>query len=231
MRNMTITGLMSLGLVAASGASTSAVTLPFTETFDTNASGWVNDDHGALIHHSSGGVDDSGYVSRTHQLTTPATPPPFGAPLELLFRANASNDASNDAFVGDWLASGVETFTFHVRHNASTLLDMYVRIAGTGGAGASVAPGVFPVAPGVWTAIEIPIVDSNPPFVSYGAGSFHSTFSNIVDIQLGVYVPDDFDASVTIDLDNVGIVPEPASLMVLGAGTLGLLFRRRTTRR
>lgn len=223
MKNNILAAIFCGALATTAGAVTT-----FTETFDTGANGWLNGASGAPTYESTGGVGNSPYLSYTSTFTSGASGS-FGAPpLQLLMRANSANDASGDAFVGNWIADGVQSFTLTLRHNYSSSLDFYVRIAGAGGAGASLATG-YSVPSNTWTTISFPISDGNPPFLSYGASDFNGVFTNVQNLQLGLYVP----ASTTftdlkMDIDNVGItVPEPSSCVLLGLGSLALLRRRR----
>lgn len=209
-------------------ASAASAVTTFTETFGSSASNWLTGASGAPTYNATGGIGDSGYISYTSTFTSGATGGfPGASPLQLLFRGNNAANASNGAFVGNWLADGAQTLTVSVRHNYASTLNLYARLDAGAGAAASLAQDPsFAIAPDTWTTLTIPIVNSNPPFVSFGAGTFSAVFGNVQNVQLGLYVP----ASTTftnlkIDLDNVAIVtPEPASL---GALALGATFLRR----
>lgn len=233
MRHVPFFGLVAVLAVASATNSAFAVT-NYTETFNTNASNWLNVDSTAPTYYSSGGVDGSGYISHTRTFTSLASGP-FGAPpLQVMMRGNDAANASGDAFVGNWLADGVESLTVAVRHNYTSTLNLYARLDAGGGAAASLAfDPAFAIAPNTWTTITIPIVNSNPPFLSYGsAGSvpgagFNTIFSSMDNLQIGFYLPASTSfTDLTFDLDNVN-VPEPASLGVLALGAVGLLGRRR----
>ncbi|MEI9894059.1 MAG: PEP-CTERM sorting domain-containing protein [Chthoniobacter sp.] len=83
---------------------------------------------------------------------------------------------------------------------------------------------------GVWTTINIPIVDSSSVFQTYEGSSFNTIFSAIGNVQVSISA---LPASpVNISLDNPTIsssgVPEPTSLALLSmTGVGGLLMRRR----
>jgi hypothetical protein len=222
-------GLILPLILTAMGGNAGAVTT-FTETFDAGASGWLNNaaPNATPTHVTTGGVGNSGYISYTAASVT-ATSGSFGSPFtQLMFRANNAADASGDAFVGNWITGGVGTMTVSLRHNNSTSLDFYIRIAGSAGAGASLATG-YTVLPNTWTEVTFDITDSNPPFSSYGAApNFSSAFSNIQNLQLGLYLPEGTYTGLTMDIDNVGItvVPEPSSI-ILGVAAMGLAFIRR----
>lgn len=219
---------------AAFTATTLGLTVPFTETFSTNDSNWLNGDSSAPTWHSTGGIGDTSYISWTAPEFTSSGG--FGDPLKIMFRANNSADASGDAFVGNWISGGVIYLTLSVRHNYDTDLNFYARLAGTGGAGASLSndESLFGIAPNTWTTITIEITDSDPPFTSYGSSTFNGTFSNIQNLQFGLYLPDATTfTNLRLDVDNVSIVPEPGTSALLVAGALGAAFaawRRRKSR-
>jgi len=218
--------------VASMTSPAVAVTAPFTETFNTNASNWLNGAAAVPTYNSSGGVDDSGYISYTSSFTSGSSGG-FGAPpLQILFRANASADASGDAFVGDWLGADVVSLSLTVRHNYTSTLNLYARFdAGSGRAASLAVDAEFAIAPNTWTTIVIPITESNPPFSSYGAGNFNNVFSAIQNLQLGLYVPANTTfTDLRMDVDSVGMaVPEPTStlLICLGLGFVALRRRRK----
>lgn len=228
--------LLCVAAVLMTGPAFAVVT--FTETFDTGANGWLNGSSAAPGWSATGGVGNSGYIFWDRGTISTGEGSTFeGAPAgmvaSILFRGNNTADASGDAFVGNWLESGVISLSLSIRHNHTSDLIFYGRIAGTAGAGASSSyDTLFAVAPNTWTMITLPITDSNPPWLSYGAGTFSSLFSNVQNLQLGLYLPEYTEfVDFKIDLDNVGIVaiPEPSVLALLAAG-LGLLawkMRRR----
>lgn len=211
-----------------------ALTVPFMEDFAINNANWLNGASGNATWLPSGGVDGGGRISYTApSFTTNSTGPfPGSPPFQLMFRANNSSSSSNGAFVGNWLSGGVTSLGIAVRHNYDSTLNFYARLAAAGGAGASLANDAnYAVIPNTWTTISIPIVDSNPPFSSYGApgSTFTSVFSNIQNLQFGLYLPvsTQFN-SLQMEIDSVSIVPEPATAGLLVVGLLGLrLFTRR----
>ncbi len=233
--------LLALALALTTG-SASAVTA-FTETFNTGANGWLTGTSVAPTYNATGGVGDSGYISFTHTFTSGTSGTGGSPPLQLMFRGNNAADASGDAFVGNWINDGVQSLTLTVRHNYSTSLNFYSRIASlsTSGRGASLAPQGYLIPANTWTTITIQIADNlfdagtnpNGTFLSYGAGNFNTVFSDIQDLQFGFYVP----ASTTLtnfrmDIDNVSVavVPEPASLGLVAFAGAGFVLRRRRAR-
>ncbi|MBN9428656.1 MAG: PEP-CTERM sorting domain-containing protein [Burkholderiales bacterium] len=210
----------------------SAVT-SFTETFESGASGWLTGTSAAPTYNASGGIDDSGYISFTSTFASGASGP-FGAPpLQILFRGNDAANASGDAFVGNWLTDGNQTFSVAVRHNYAETLNLYARFdAGAGRAASLAYDAQYAIDPDTWTTISFPLIDGNPPFLSYGAGNFNSVFSNIQNLQLGLYLPASTTfADLRFDIDNVAVspVPEPAlySMFVVGGLVTMVAARRR----
>jgi hypothetical protein len=210
-------------LVAALAAAltltqASALVVPFIEDFDSGNSNWLNGASASATWLPSGGVEGGGYITANTTVVNTG----FGA---ISFRGNAASDASGDAFVGDWIAGGVNLFSTYVRHNAPTSLDVFARLdAGSGRAGSSVN---FSVAPNTWTQLSVPIVDSPGSFQSYGAGTFSTVFTNIQNIQVVLAPNGDLAGQIyTLDVDQVSVVPEPGTLgLAAGAGVLLLGLR------
>jgi hypothetical protein len=222
-----------LGSVAALASMGSGfAVVGFTETFNANDGNWLTGASTPPTHFLTGGIDNSGYISYTVSFTS-ASGGPFGSPPStILFRANEANNASDGAFVGDWLGSGVITFSIAVRHYYETDLTFYARFAASSppGAGASIAPELqFTVTPDTWTVITVPIVNDNPPFLSYGTGTFDGIFSDVQNLQVGFYLPPNTEfTDFRMDIDNasIAVVPEPATVILGGLG-LGILALRR----
>jgi len=203
--------------------------LPFTESFEVNSSGWVYGISTTPILATSGGAAGSAYISGSASVTGTG----FGT---IVFRANDANNASGDAFVGNWLSAGVTAFSAYVRHNADVALNFYARFdAGSGQAGSSVN---FLVSPNSWTLLQLPIVNEITSFQSYGAAgtgqaAFNKIFGGIQNVQIAL-AADTANAgkTVTVDLDGVSMVPEPtASGLLIAAGAALLASRRLRLRR
>lgn len=193
-----------------------AVVVPFTEDFVANASGWVFGTSNAPTWSATGGVAGGSYISASATIDTNG----FGP---IVFRGNNANDASGDAFVGDWLAAGVTLFTAYVRHNAPTNLFFYVRL--DRGAGNAASSNPLEVAPNTWTQLTIPITNSlgtnGQVFQSYGAAgtNFNAIFTNIQNVQIALSSGQDpvtVGQTYTIDLDQPAVVPEPGTVALLG---------------
>jgi hypothetical protein len=221
--------ILALGTALAASAGSARAVAPFTETFDTNASNWLNGISTAPTYNATGGIEDSGYISYTSTFTS-GTGSFGGDPLQILFRGNNSANASADAFVGNWIADDIISLSLSIRHDYSTTLNLYARLDAGSGAAASLAnSALYAIAPNTWTTITIEIENSNPPFTSYGAGSYDGIFSNIQNLQFGLYVPANTTfTNLTVDIDNVSVVPEPHEYALGIAGLLAVvIFARR----
>ena len=86
----------TLFALAATMTTSQALLVPFTENFASGASNWLNGSSAAPDWSATGGVDGGGYISAPGAISSGG----FGT---IVFRGNASADASGDAFVGDWL--------------------------------------------------------------------------------------------------------------------------------
>jgi hypothetical protein len=213
-----------------------AATVPFTETFATDAANWAIDAGGTEASwNATGGPSGGTFISRAG---TPGDGP-FSGPV--IFRGQDGFDSSGDAFVGDWITAGVGVFTVDFFHDHSIALNVSVRFANPlNDPGASSVN--FLVDPGSWTTLTVPIVDSTSSFQSYGSGgavpnptAFNTIFSNIGNIQLSLasgQVGTGLPGSVTLGIANPSIaaVPEPGTWAMAGAGAivaLGAWMRRK----
>jgi hypothetical protein len=202
-----------------------ALVVPFIEDFESNNANWATTSGSVFANWvESGGVDGGGYISAS---ATVPTQPPGGGFGFIAFRGNDANNASGDAFVGNWLEGGVTLFTTYVRHNATGDLSIYARLdAGSGRAGSSVP---LTVAPNIWTQLSIPIVDSPGSFQSYGAGNFNTVFNGIQNVQIALSAAQDAGLSgqvLTMDVDRISVVPEPGTIGLAGGAGLLLLGLR-----
>jgi hypothetical protein len=198
-----------------------ALIVPFTEDFTSGASNWLDGSSSTPTWTATGGVGGGGYISAPGAIAAGG----FGT---IVFRGNAAADASGDAFVGDWLAGGVSTFSAFISHNAPVALNFYARLdAGAGRAGSSID---FSVAPGAWFQLNVPIVNSSTSFQSYGAGTFATVFNGIQNVQIALSStqdPSTAGQTYNVSLDRVATVPEPKTISMLALATLSLGFLRR----
>jgi hypothetical protein len=217
-------------------AAAQAVTVPFTEPFSMDRAGWVYGTSAPALWQATGGVANDPFISGTATPTSSG----FGA---IVFRGNDANDASGDAFVGNWIMAGASVFSAYVRHDAPEPLNFYFRFDRGGGAAGSsnVLP---PVQPNTWTKLTLPIAVGS--FQSFGAAGnlfpgdldaqFIHVFSSIANVQIATSIdqsPAVFGNPFTFGLDSVAVVPEPSAVMLVfsGAGcTVGWCVRRRRAR-
>ncbi len=201
-----------------------AVVVPFTEPFETGPANWR--DVGSVnppAWFASGALDGSAYVSVTVDVDT--TPAQFDPAL---FRAQDEFGSSGGAFEGDWLAAGVTTLSFDVRHDGPTALTPFVRLASPANFPGAAAVGLPSVAPNVWTHIDMPLDPVLTTFVLEGF-PLSDVLSNVGHLQFGMQVAGIRGQGVTLtmDLDNVTITPAPGPAALFGALGLGACVRRR----
>ena len=214
--------LVSYGLIENGQA---VATLPFTESFEVNSSGWVYGASTSPTWVATGGAVGSAYISGSASVSGTG----FGT---IVFRASDANNASGDAFVGNWLTAGVTAFSAYVRHNADVALNFYARFdAGSGRAGSSVN---FLVNPNSWTLLELPISNETTSFQSYGGAgtgvaAFNTIFGGIQNVQIALAV-DQANAgkTVTVDLDGVSMIPEPGVGALTAIASFVFLLGRRS---
>ncbi len=222
---------MSAGLFAIAVDSAYSLTVPFTEDFHGGASGW-RDSGGTHVtgHSGSGGVGGGGYVQADFSFAHASA-----EDSAVIFRAQDEFGSSGGAFQGDWSGGGVTSFSAFVRHDAPEALTFFVRFAGAHNWPGAVAVNFMPVAPGEWTQLSVDIEASNPQFVGFEGSDFGTVFGNVGHVQIGVSVPSGLAGSETnysFGLDEVSVVPEPASLVLLAGGAVVLSNRgRRSSKR
>jgi len=214
------------GLIGAASLA-GAQTVPFTETFETGANGWLDAAFQPVETTPSGGPDGSAFITGTFNFVDFDPVPPVGG-FAVMLRGNDANDASGDAFVGDWLDAGVTEFSAFVRHDAPEPLQYFARFATPNNFPGGLILTAEPVQPNVWTELTFDIDPGNPLFIPEGPTDFDSLFGNIGNVQLGIDGEPlaGLDRQIAFDADNVSITPAPASAVSLLAG-LGLAWRRR----
>lgn len=216
----TITTFTAVALTASASVS------PFTETFANDASNWTSGDNTALNWFSTGALDGSSYASSTLDLNTAG---PFGLTL---LRGQANTNASNGAFVGDYLASGITTVSFDFRHNAGVDLDVALRVSSPMNFPAFAVETAGPVASGEWVSLSFDLFFGNPLITIEGPPSpeaFNQVMENIGNLQVSSFRPDGLTTPLIadFDIDNVSIVPAPSSAALLGLMGLTSTRRRR----
>ncbi len=211
---------------AALATTSFASVTPFTETFETGANGWIQGSFSAPTYNATGAMDGSAYISSSADLNSAG---PFGLTV---FRGQDDFDASSDAFVGDYLAGGINQISFDFRHNAGQDLGIALRMA---------TPFNFPafavelpeaVISDQWVTLSFDLSFFNPLLTIEGAPTpqaFNEIMEAIGNIQVSADRPDGLTTPLVVDfdIDNVSITPAPSSLALLTAGGLLGLRRRR----
>ena len=217
--------LVCVGLIENGRA---AVSLPFTEGFDSGDSNWLNGAGGSPGYALNGGFAGSGYIFTSAKIDTSG----FGP---IIFRGNNSTSASDKAFVGDWLSAGVSEFSAYVWHDAPVALNFYARF--DRGQGNAASSNNHLVAPSTWTLLKIPIVNSlgttGQVFQSYGAAGasgFSTIFNSINNVQIALGASQDSSThgqTYTVRLDGVSIVPEPGTRILVEIAAIAIALGRR----
>ncbi|MFG0298566.1 MAG: hypothetical protein ACF8K1_03075 [Phycisphaerales bacterium JB047] len=220
MKTMTISAMMIAAGVANAGVSS------FTETFETGANGWLQGSFSAPTYNATGALDGSAYISSTADLNSAG---PFGLTV---FRGQDDFDASGDAFVGDYLAGGIDRISFDFRHNAGQDLGIALRVASSNNFPAFAVELDGPVASDEWVTLSFDLSFFNPLVTIEGAPTpqaFNEIMAAIGNLQVSVDRPDGLDTPLVVDfdLDNVAITPAPSALALLGLSGLATARRRR----
>jgi hypothetical protein len=236
---MSSSRFLSLALLAAVVSAISQpayATVPYTENFTTDASNWRDTNGAVATYVPSGGPDGSSYITSTASAFFLDT----GDPV-VVFRGQDEFNSSADAFVGNWLADGINHFSTWVRHNAPVPLDFFVRFAQSDNFPGTAADKGALIPPNTWTQLSYDIDPSkifnpttNPTGYLFPEGPssfFSSTFGNLGNIQVGYSVPAGFGLdqnSYAFALDQPSIVPEPASwFLAMSFASVAFMRRRR----
>lgn len=219
-------------------SSALAVSVPYSENFDSTNQNWKNSvgnlsqDATWVSGGGPGGAGDA-YIEST--ITTPASGTPSSA--QVVFRARDTVDSSNDLFFGDWITENVTRVDLWVRHDAATPLDLGLRIPTAMGFPAMLGRFPDPIQPNVWTLLSMDINDTNPELLDESGSThtnFNPVFSNVTYLQLFANLSGQANsATIHFDLDRVTIVPEPSTWLIasMGLPALGLALRARRRRR
>jgi len=216
-------------LIATLAASTTAATAgvtSFTEDFEGGANGWLAGSFDPPQEIGSGALDGSAFIRNDADLNTAG---PFGLTV---FRGQDDSDASGDAFVGDYIANGIDTVSFDFRHNAGQDLGIALRVATADNFPAFAVELASPVASGAWTTLSFDLDFFNPLLTIEGQPTpqaFENIMRNVGNIQISSDRPDGLDTPlpVSFDVDNISITPAPSSMAMLGLGAMAAGRRRR----
>lgn len=204
-------------------ARANAVTVPFTEDFAAGSANWRdNASVNPLTWQSTGGPDGGGFARTTFNFQTST---PQGTPA--LFRAQQEFGSSGGAFFGDWIADGVTEVQAQVRHDADRNLTYFGRFASPFGFPAMAGVVQASVPPNEWILITLPITASS--LIAEGPSTFDGVFTDVGRLQFGVAAGSlaGVNRVVTLDIDKVSVVPEPATIVLLGVGAWAAMRRTR----
>lgn len=215
-----LAGLLAMGFAAQAAA----LTVPFTEEFVTDVAGWEDSINNPLTYVAGGGPDGSSYASTTFNYFGFVSP--FGGG-PVTFRGSDSDDASGDAFVGDWVAGNVLKVSAWVRQDTGVDLGFFLRVASAFNFPGAVISNTASVASGVWTEVSWDIDPLSANCTPEGTTCL-GALQGVGNIQFGTDAPaaltGGLDQAFTLDLDKVTIsaVPEPVAALLLNMGMLGL---------
>ncbi|MBI1826696.1 MAG: PEP-CTERM sorting domain-containing protein [Planctomycetes bacterium] len=207
------------------GSWSLAATVPFTEAFTSDAANW-HDPSGASVLNwtNSGGPDSSSFAFTNFNFANSAA-----GSTPVIFRGQSEFNSSGGAFVGNWIADGITSFRADVRQDSGVPLTFFTRFSSSANFPGATAINFTPVLSGVWTPITFAISPASPQFISFEGTDFNTVFSNIGHLQIGVSVPAELghlNSNVTFGIDNVSIVPEPASLGLFAIGLVAIARQR-----
>jgi hypothetical protein len=207
----------------AASRAPGGVVLPFTEDFSRGNADWYDAAGAAPVGWApSGGPDGGAFVLTSYTVPDPA--PPMG---QIVFRAQDEFGSSGGAFEGNWIAAGVNEFSFFFKHDAPAPLGVFARFAAPANFPGAIGLVFAPVPPGVWTFLSIPIAPDSPNIVLEGT-SFESVFRNVGHVQIGILPgPELAGLTLQLKLDKVSIVPAPGALPLVAALALACPRRRR----
>lgn len=200
----------------------------FTEDFTSSSQGWVSRTFAPLSHNATGGPDGGAYVSFDSSFD------PFGGESgAIAFRGHDDFDASNDAFVADWIDNHWITLSAWVRHDGPAPASFFARIATPNNFPGAALISFVPVAPNTWTQLIFDVRPNSPQLILEGPTvDYSDVFGDVGNVQLGLTAPagyEDDTTPITFALDKVTVAtPEPAScgLLLLAIGSAVLQRRK-----
>ena len=221
--------LATLLVAAGLGAGrASALTVPFAEEFATSNSSWRDNASDPLTWYMTGGPLGSSFVSTEFSY--------FGfegimGSGPVIFRAHDNQNASGDAFVGDWISGGVGMVSAMVYHETPENLSFFLRVSTAFNFPGAVFQNTQTVEPFTWTYVFW-ILDPNSPNCIEETVTCAEALASVGNLQIGTDAPAALIEDETfyfLGVDRVRVVPEPSRVLLLCSGLAGLavLGRRR----
>ncbi len=211
----------AFAVAAMASSSAVAVTVPFSESFDSSVENWTDSVIAPMTFVGSGGADGGGYASTTFDYS--AFSSPFGGG-PIVARGNGANNASGGAFVGDWIDAGVLALTANVRHDSPVPLSYSARLSPATNSPGTNLISFAPVLGGVWTEVTFNVTTAPGLCVfERPGGCTLAGFADVVNLQFATNDPDGVGL-VTLDFDVISLVPipEPGTALLMGLGLAGL---------
>lgn len=206
----------SIVLLGVASLASAGIVSPFTESFDTGNANWLDGPQNPAT------WNPGGYLSTSADVNSAGA---FGL---LLFRAQQNNGSSGGAFAGNYVASGIDTISFDIRHDADRDLSFIVRFATANNSPAFVIFSEVAVQANVWTTVSFDISPDNP-LLTFAGGTYDTVAPQVGNVQVLVDRVDGLTTPLVtgFDLDNVAITPAPGAAALLGFAGLVAARRRR----
>jgi hypothetical protein len=184
-------------------------------TFDSNLEGWRD--------------PDIRFVSRIGN-------PPGAMEFQELYSSNSGFASAPAEFLGDWsLLDGAGSISFEHRVSLAgihpgfwgTSVPREIRLAGPGGSATWM--GAQPAFSNAWAPVIAPL---SPAAWTVTSGIWPGLLSNVTSFELRVDHFNDFFGAERTQFDNIGLsgpsepIPEPSTFLLLGTGSVLILYRR-----
>lgn len=219
MKRNLVSLVLSIQTLVFCGAA-GAATVPFTESFTSNASGWLGPGSAqSPVYSATGGVS-GGYIQHDPANAFADTSLPGNGLV--VFRANSS--ASGGAFTGNWLTAGINNVQAYVKHTVpNTPVEFYVRLSAGPAAVFFSHQTVLPSTD--WTLVNFEISPAN---YTDAGGTYNTVLAGVTNFQIGARITSTPQGvSGVAAIDNVSLVPEPSSALLAIAAVVGGLAARR----
>lgn len=195
-----------LSTVAATMVGAASSSLAVESNFNTGFDGWTQT---TGISWQAAGGNPGGYLRFAD-----------------LGPANGGQAFAPNTFHGDWLSTygsgGYFSVDYKLFEAASFQpFPMWVRITGSGGVIGKNFPGDFS-SPFDWTTLSLGLTAGNWALLS---GTFVGCLSDVTEVL--IFMSAGTSANEITGIDNVKVVPEPASAAAFGLGIAALFGRRR----